>query len=247
MHLLAIPSRNVVSAAFSRGLAVFCGLGALSLVCAWLVQPVPTGAVATPVAASGWTAIERPYPAFALTIPEAADAAATYTIQRHAQGGRKDVITLGEQTGPAPYLHVEVYRPGGEFARFSEVTEIAAQAASAATTAAEAPLETKFGPTQVAHFSMGQAAARSCLAFARAFDETRLQITGWFCQSGESIERSTLACALDRFTLIAAGSEPKVTALFAQAELHRSFCGQRSPLLAPTPKHRALWKALASG
>jgi hypothetical protein len=37
-----------------------------------------------------------------------------------------------------------------------------------------------------------------------------------------------------------------VTALFAQAELRRSFCGQRSPLLAATPQHHALWRAMAA-
>ena len=85
---------------------------------------------------------------------------------------------------------------------------------------------------------------RKCLAFVRSYDDPRMQISGWFCQgSSELIERSTLACALDRLTLLAAGSEPKVGVLFAQAELNRSFCGQRNPLLAPTPKHRALWKA----
>jgi hypothetical protein len=46
--------------------------------------------------------------------------------------------------------------------------------------------------------------------------------------------------------LLAAGSEPKIGALFAQAELNRSYCGQRSSLLAPTPKHRALWAKSAS-
>ena len=53
------------------------------------------------------------------------------------------------------------------------------------------------------------------------------------------IERGTLACALDRLTLLAAGSEPKVGALFAQAELNRSYCGQRDPILAATPKYHS--------
>ena len=60
------------------------------------------------------------------------------------------------------------------------------------------------------------------------------------------MRQSTLACALDRLTLLSAGSEPKVGALFAQAELNRSFCGQRDPLLAATPKYHLLWKALAT-
>jgi hypothetical protein len=35
--------------------------------------------------------------------------------------------------------------------------------------------------------------------------------------------------------------------MFARAELNRDFCGQREPLLAATPKYRALWKALEMG
>jgi hypothetical protein len=88
---------------------------------------------------------------------------------------------------------------------------------------------------------------RSCLGFVRAYRDPRLQLSGWFCRGGsEPIEQSMLACALDRLTLLAAGSEPKVGALFAQAELNRSFCGQRDPILAATPKYHLLWKALAN-
>jgi hypothetical protein len=37
-----------------------------------------------------------------------------------------------------------------------------------------------------------------------------------------------------------------VGVLFAQAERNRSFCGQRDPILAATPKYHLLWKALAN-
>jgi hypothetical protein len=87
---------------------------------------------------------------------------------------------------------------------------------------------------------------RKCLGFERAYDDPKLRLTGWFCQGTDFVLRSTLACALDRLTLLAAGSEPKVGALFAQAELHRSFCGQREPLMAATPKYRVLWQAAAN-
>ena len=49
-----------------------------------------------------------------------------------------------------------------------------------------------------------------------------------------------IACALDRLTLIAAGSEPKLGALFARAELKRTFCGQNSVFLAATPEAQRL-------
>jgi hypothetical protein len=71
-----------------------------------------------------------------------------------------------------------------------------------------------------------------------------LQLSGWFCHGDVIIERATLACALDRLTLLAAGSDPKIGVLFARAERHRSYCGQRDPILAATPKYELLWKAL---
>jgi hypothetical protein len=88
---------------------------------------------------------------------------------------------------------------------------------------------------------------RHCLGFVHVYDDPMLQLSGWFCRGGaDFIERSTLACALDRLSLLSAGSEPKVGALFAKAELNRSYCGQHDPILASTPKYKLLWKALAT-
>ena len=47
---------------------------------------------------------------------------------------------------------------------------------------------------------------------------------------------ATLACALDRLT-ISRPAAPKLAGLFARAEIKRTFCGQRSPILAATPEH----------
>ena len=69
-----------------------------------------------------------------------------------------------------------------------------------------------------------------CLGFRLMVGEPDLRVAGYACGGAKPLDRPTLACALDRFTLLAAGSEPKVGALFANAELRRTFCGQRSPL-----------------
>ena len=155
---------------------------------------------------------------------------------------------MGEPDGAAPYLQVEIYRPGNERQRFAEPErEIAASAAALGPAAlrSDEALASKFGPLSVVAFETSKGTPRHCLGFARAYDDPRLQLSGWFCQGGsEFIERSTLACALDRLSLLSAGSEPKIGALFAQAELNRSYCGQRDPILASTPKYKALWDAL---
>ena len=246
MHPALHSWREQLPARFVRLLAYLGGIAVLSMAAAHVFQSPPV-IRATPVQQPEWTEVERPFPAFALSIPEAADVPASYVIRRHAEGGgRKDILALGEPDGASPYLQVEIYRPGSETSQFAgPQDEIAAAAAALGPVVlqqAEEPLASKFGPLSIVAFETSKGVARHCLGFVRAYGDPRLQLSGWFCQGGaDFIEPSTLACALDRLTLLAAGSEPKVGALFAQAELNRSFCGQRNLLLAPTFKYRALW------
>ncbi|HEY6024427.1 MAG TPA: hypothetical protein VIV34_09655 [Pseudolabrys sp.] len=234
-----------------RVLAYLGAVALLSIGAARVSQPPAINSV-EPKHQTEWIAIERPFPAFALSIPEASDVPATYAIQRHAEGGgRKDIIALGEPDGAAHYLRVEIYRPGTEIRRFSDAkAEIIASAGALGpieVTRADELLPSKFGPLTIVSFATPIGTPRSCLGFVRAYRDPLLQLSGWFCQAGsEFIEQSTLACALDRLTLLAAGNEPKIGALFAKAELNRSYCGQRDPILAATPKYHLLWKALAN-
>lgn len=249
MHPALHSWRDDLTATLIRLLAYLGGLALVSIAAAQFFQSKPVMDAIAPADRSAWIAVERPFPAFALSIPEAAGAPAGYAIRRHGEGGgRKDILTLGEADGAAPYLQVEIYRPGSEIAGFAEPqAEIAANAAflsPANLTLDDEPLDSKFGPVTVLNFATSTGTPRQCLAFVRSYDDPRLQISGWFCQEGNMIERSTLACALDRLSLLAAGSEPKIGALFAQAELHRTFCGQKDPILASTPKYKVLWKAL---
>jgi hypothetical protein len=237
-----------------RLLAYVGGLLTLSIGAAQFFQPIPVKEAITPVQRQKWIEIERPFPAFTLAIPEAAGEPSTYTILRHGTGfqagsGRKDILGLGEPDGVSPYLRVEVYRPGDELAAFLPAGRILKESADALgpidMTLMADPLPSKFGPLTVASFSTSTGPTRRCLAFVRTYDDPRLQLSGWFCQGGSLVRQSTLACALERLTLLSAGSDPKVGALFAKAELNRDFCGQREPLLAATPKYRVLWKALS--
>lgn len=242
--------REDLPSAFVRGLAVFCGLFVLSFIAGRVFQSPPAVATSATAPRPDWIEIAKPFPAFALSIPEAVDAPFHYTIRRHATGGgRIDSVTLGERDGDSPFLQIEVYRPGKEIFRFGEAaSEVLARAghlAPSGLTHLQEPVETKFGSISVAAFRTGAGPRKSCIGFARGFYDPLLQIAGWFCQNGDDfVTPATLACALDRFSLLSAGSEPKVGELFARAELRRSFCGQRSPLMTPTPRHKALWTAL---
>jgi hypothetical protein len=239
--------REDLSAAFVRGLAYVCGAVALSIAAAHVFQSRPAPSVDQPAVKPAWVAIEKPFPAFALDIPEAAGAPARYAILHNEKGGRKDVLSLGESDSAEPYLQVEIYRPGEEIDPFAEPSAgIAADAAALAPVnllVSPEPLASKFGPLTILTFDTSRGVARHCLAFVRAFDDPQLQISGWFCRGGTPVRRATLACALDRLMLLSTGSEPKIGALFAKAELHRNFCGERDPILASTPSFKLLWKA----
>jgi hypothetical protein len=230
--------RSNASATFVRLLAYVGALGALALGAAHFVRSTPASVslAAPPVE---WVQVAKPFPAFHLPMPELADRA-DYSLRRHAiGGGRQDVLTWGEIEGQTPHLMVEVYRPAAELARFDSAEREIATRLEGVDVGSIKPvgeIETKFGAASLVEFSLAKP-ARQCLGFVRAFGNPQLQILGWHCISGrEAISRDFAACALDRLTLLAAGSEPKTRELFARAELKRNFCGQRSHLMTATPK-----------
>ena len=175
MHPALHSWRDELPSNFVRLLAYLCAVALLSIAAARLFEsPKAIGAI-TPMHESKWIEIERPFPAFALSIPEAAEVAATYAIRRHADGGgRKDILELGDADGTAPYLHVEIYRPGTEIQTFAdsqaEIFESAAALRPAELRRAEQDLASKFGPLTVFFFTASKGTPRQCLAYVRAFD-----------------------------------------------------------------------------
>jgi hypothetical protein len=217
---------------------VFAYVGGLAVIVIVAVKFFGKPAVEAAVepARSVWTNVERPFRAFAATVPEFTEPEAAYAIRRHPAGGRKDVMTWGDANGPGSRLMLEIYRPGPELRHFGDpVSEVTARTAELGGPYALKPaeaIESKFG--RVATFDFTASAGtrpRNCLGYVLAFEDPRLQLAGWYCKGAkEVVDRTTLACALDRLTLMMAASEPKVSELFARAELNRKFC---TPKAAP--------------
>jgi len=185
-----------------------------------------------------WVEVNRPFPAFALAMPEFDEQ--RYTIWRHAEGGgRKDVITFGSPGSSGATAMIELYRAGGEpEVADADITAGVGQLRLSTRLALPNTVDTKFGEVAVAPFTdSAPSGARQCLRFSRGFEAPRFEIAGWFCNAGEElVDRRIIACAIDRLSLLAARSEPKLGALFARAELKRTFCGQQSVYVAATPK-----------
>jgi hypothetical protein len=194
-----------------------------------------------------WSTVARPYPAFALPIPDLIAAAPDYAVRRHNfGGGRRHVISFGEAGSGQPFALVEVYRPGAEETRFGDPLAAVATVTAdlgASRLAAAAPLpDSKFGPIDLVDFSIGGfGGARRCAGFVRGVGEPRLQIAGWYCNSGpELVDRSTVACLLDRLTVSSAASDPALTEFFSRAELRRNFCSQKAAQIAAA-RERTDW------
>jgi hypothetical protein len=178
-----------------------------------------------PAEKPGWAVADRSYPAFALSKLDSSDKTASYTILRHPEGGRRDVLRWSGEAD-RPMAELEIYREGGEFDVARPATEgLAIRMGLAAATPLEQAglIDTKFGP--VALFRPTGTAPGPCLGYLKRSEEPALQISGFSCQ-GETLpaQRAAVACTLNRLTLLTSGNEPKLAELFARAELKRRPC-----------------------
>ena len=190
-----------------------------------------------------WIEVERPHPAFELLMPELGGSPTHYAIlRRDADGARKDMLTWGEAAGGGPYVMCRDLSPGRRRRALHRCGQRDRRAHRRLyrhrRRQAGRRLDSKFGAVPLVDFAIaGQARQRRCLGFARAFNQPSMQIAGWYCSTGdEVVSRATLACVLDRLTILSAGGDAKVDELFARAEVKRTFCGQRNPILAATPE-----------
>jgi hypothetical protein len=233
-----------------RLLAYLCGIAVLALIAADIAAKAVPAADEEPVNSlpehtwtHAWTPASRVQPAFAAPIHDFSAFSESYEILRHPLGGRKDFLSWSADDNKTPstppVARIELYRPGEELAAFGSAThEIAARAAGGNPERVQAAgiIETKFGDVPLVRFSRRNGAVReSCIGFARSFETPHLQISGWSCQGdGAPAQRRTVACALDRLTMLSAGNDPNMAQLFARAELRRAGCG-------PNPSPQSDW------
>jgi hypothetical protein len=180
-----------------------------------------------PAEKPGWAVADRSHPAFALNRLDSSDKTVTYSIFRHPEGGRRDVMRW---TGDAdkPVAELEIYREGGEFDVTRPATAgLAAQMGLGAASALEQAglIDTKFGPVALFRPSGTADGTLACLGFLKRNEEPALQISGFSCQ-GDTMpaRRAAIACTLNRLTQLASGNEPRLAEFFAHAELKRRGC-----------------------
>ena len=228
-----------IRATFVRVLAYMGGLVFIAIAAGSYFHVAALVAAAVPAPHPQWVEVERPYAAFELAMPELTAIPANYAIwRRDADGARKDVLAWGAAAEPGPFVSVEIYRAGDRTEPFLDPdSEVAARIVRYSVTddvKLAGRIDSKFGTVPLVDFAISAGGhARRCLGFARAFGQPSMQIAGWYCSPGEEIvDRATLACMLDRLTILSAGGDPRLDALFARAEVRRTFCGRRNPIFA---------------
>ena len=228
-------------AAIVRILAYLGAIGTLSLIAAEVFKEPRATATFEPPARPAWIDVENPWPAFELEIPGFGENDTHYAIRRHVEGGgRKDTLSFGELGRTERFISFDIYRAGREIESFGrpadDVRALAAEYGRVSVMHSALPIPSKFGKFHTFEFAIGPFNGYNCVGFTRSFNAPRVQISGLSCNMKLLVDRSVMSCALDRLTLLSAGSDPDIARLFARAELKRSFCGQRDHLLYATPK-----------
>lgn len=186
-----------------------------------------------------WKPVAAPLPAYHLEAPELDRNALQYRARTHADGARQDILIwdarqpAGVQRRRTPAfaaLMLEYYpktHPDAGSLYVDTVRRAALAGASVERIGGSVGLETKFGVFETADAEIGIAdGRRSCLAFRHLADAVPLQIHGLMCGTAQQpIDRSALACILDRIDLISAGKDQAFRAFFAETERARRPCG----------------------
>ena len=232
-----------IRATFVRVLAYMGALACIATAAGSYFNVSALVAAAGPSPHRQWIEVDNPHPAFELAMPELTAIPANYAIwRRDVDGARKDVLTWGAADEPGPFISVEIYRASDGAEPFIDPdSEIAARIVDYTVTDDVKPagrVVSKFGTVPLVDFAISSHDhPRRCLGFARVFAEPSMQIAGWYCSPGDEIvDRTTLACVVDRLTILSAAGDPRLDALFARAEVKRTFCGRRDPIFAATPE-----------
>ncbi len=186
-----------------------------------------------------WAPVTKPIHLFALDAPEILGSLTNYEARRHnLDGGRDDILTFGTFDGPLAFMQLSVFRAQQEAIPVSSFfLDMARNAADAGLAVGHstvpAPLDTRFGPFDVADVALGGANnPANCLGFRFFADSPRLRITGLYCGTAtHPADRGALRCLINRLDLVSAGEDSALRDWFVEAERGRGEgdCGASRP------------------
>ncbi len=175
-----------------------------------------------------WVEVNHPLHLFTLSGSAFDKLAPAYRAQRSAAGdARQDLLRFGTFGAETPFLDIAVLRAGASGEQpapfFVDMVRLGA-AANLAVVRSDIPvaMPTRFGAFATADLTLGQGTtALPCLGF-RLDPASAVAIRGLACGTpAKPMDRDTLACALDRLDLVAAGDDTALRDVFVAAERRR--------------------------
>ena len=216
-------ARGIASFVAALGLA---GMGALLFIGLrdWRArEPAPP-----PALKAEWIEPSRPIQKYALQTAEFGKDARLYESRSRREGGdRQDFLAYGAEPGDGPGLRVAFFRAGADAAAGSTLfVDLARHAAKSGLSVVRAALPgalaSRFGSFEVADVTIARGGVEApCLGFRLVAADPGLLVTGFACGGAKPVDRPTLACALDRLDLSAAGEDHALAKFFLDAEQSR--------------------------
>jgi hypothetical protein len=153
---------------------------------------------------------------------------------RHSGGGRDDQLIYGHfatQEGGERKPRLEQHlalsflrEVSSARSLFLDLTTQGAQAGIALERLRQPDaVTTKFGALEAADATLVQGETRrACLAFRHVSEDHAFRFAGWWCGAeGRPADRRQLACLIDKVSLLSAGEDKALRAVFTQAEKSR--------------------------
>ena len=190
-----------------------------------------------------WIAIQKPFQLYALASPEFGKAPALYEARRPAIGeGRSDTLNFGAFDGASAFLSVNVLRSndtGTDPGFFVDLARRAAEAGlSVNHTSQPSEIAGRFGAIEHAGAVLGRGGIQAhCQLFRLHETGPGLHVAGLACLAGgRELEPGSLACLVDRLSLVSAGDDAPLRLFFVTAELKRDrFCAGSKYLATEKP------------
>lgn len=173
---------------------------------------------------------------FDLTAPEFSKGKKAFSVRRRDQGGRDDIVTIGEFPDGGLFLRLAILQSGGEkFGNsdfYLDMSRHASQAGLAVVHIGRpSPLTSRFGAFEAADIRLTPNAAesssgspiaageRSCLAVRLMNSKLSLEIVGLACGAGSKpVDRRAMSCLLNRLDYIAPGENKALDQFFLKIE-----------------------------
>lgn len=182
-----------------------------------------------------WRAVAPKLAAWRLESPQLPASGVINRLRSLPDGSRQELLVwnagaANRLSGALSLEHYADRAPEADSLYVETVRRAALSGASIDRMAQTVPMETKFGPFETADAAVDAGnGPLQCIAFRQIAADAPARIMGWFCGSGQPLDRSALSCLINRLDLVNSGDDAVLRGWFATAERNRNGCETGRP------------------